>query len=641
MPKTDFEKAQGSLGALFDILQIRRVVCVDDEYITSVSPDDIIALCTKAGTPACQQVFELTSAFFDGGPDVWEPRLREHWDELDEQTQRRAYQQLQFQLNTSVEIADVIAMCKKLGTDVCATLPELQEISFAEGADWEADLTTRWDVSESETRNKLYRELQFRDRDDERIDAVAASTLAGLLHGYELLELTPDEWYGRRNTLLEEAKTLKTLFLFDQDLHRAGKRVDEGIRIIKGVLKDTDATILCGLLSHTFSQLEAYDLWYEWAKNMRINRNRFIPLSKRLLHGDFSIFARMVKLTLLNTPCAQLREMVGKKIRAAQVDAHTKVKTISIYDFEHIVFRASAHEGVWEPDTLFRIFGLFHRSATLKLAREDDTLHKLARKIREVSAINTESPEAPKRTSWKIQRLDIYDEAAYINGLHMAIELGDIFVKEGGAKQYILLAQPCDLMVRSSGIRKTTITEALLARIVNRLPVNKSGIPTDPENYYELQYFDEDDGSSRYVSFRETQAVKLDVLDMCAYNADGVARLKVDNECPPNLIPAWEKHHSVLCRHAAEIIEKYRGLADRGIATDVLKLTIPQSSNEKLFAAEINLPQNTIKYKCKRLGRLRQPQATAMLSRFANYMARAALEMDFGRELPDEEDAED
>src|SRR2546426_11891170 len=101
--------------------------------------------------------------------------------------------------------------------------------------------------------------------------------------------------------------------------------------------------------------------------------------------------------------------------------------------------------------------------------------------------------------------MEFYEDDAYLNPHFLPIELGDIFQKDGAAgKKYMLLAQPSDLMVRPTGLRK--LKEGFLVEIID-------GEPKDPNSHAELEYFDPEQPTKYFVSFKKAYAIKLEVLD--------------------------------------------------------------------------------------------------------------------------------
>lgn len=572
MDASSTETAQQAITQLFKFMDIKRVVCVDDEYAFNVS------------------------------------------------------------------IEEFIAVCSVLKPTVLQAIPELASFAFDEADIWPAQLRTKWEEFEEDMKIQLYRQILLL-KDNGETDAKDAGILGNLLAGHELQELSPSQWNDMKGQLLQDVVNHKTLFLFDQNLIRDGGSETGGITLIQEILSSEEYSdkVMCGLLSSTFEPDIEIERWHEYAKDYNIDRDKFVLISKRRLSEDPLGFARMVKLTVLNTHCRVMKEKVSAVLHAVNQQIQERVEEINIYDFEHIVFHSSNREGVWEPDTLFRIYGVYQRVAARKQAREDEELHALAGRIRSVSNISTKSNGIPPLNSWKIQRMEMYEGNEYLNSLHMPIELGDIFEQSSG-KKYILLAQPCDLMVRSDGKRHHAVTEVTLASIVDELPKSKrSGEIVGHDAHYELQYFDETLGVSRFVSFRKAQTVRLFVLDLCVYQDDGSAKLQLESECSSNVIPAWKLHHIELSKVVKKAITRYSDLAQKGVSKDILKLVIPCSSNENLFKGTIDPKQNAISYDFKRIGRLCQPYSGAMLTKYATYIARTAFEHDFGKDIANEQ----
>ena len=572
MDASSKQTAQQAITELFKFMDIKRVVCVDDEYASTVSIEEFIAVCSVLNPTDLQAIPELAPFVFDE-EDIWRVQLRAKWEEFEEDTKTQLYRQ--------------ILLLKGNG--------------------------------ETDTKD--------------------AGILGSLLAGHELQELSPSQWKKMKGQLLQDVVNHKTLFLFDQNLIRDGGSETGGITLIQEILSSEEYSdkVMCGLLSSTFEPDIEIARWHEYAKDYTLDRDKFVLISKRRLSEDPLGFARMVKLTVLNTHCRVMKEKVSTVLHTVNQQAQNRVEEINIYDFEHIVFHSSNREGVWEPDTLFRIYGLYQRAAARQQAREDAELHALAGRIRNVSNISTKSNGVPPLNSWKIQRMEMYERHEYLNSLHMPIELGDIFQQTNG-KKYILLAQPCDLMVRSDGKRHHAVTEVTLAGIVDAMPKKKSSSEiVGHDAHYELQYFDETSGVSRFVSFRKAHTVRLFVLDLCVYQDDGSAKLQLEKECSANVIPTWKLHHIEISKGVRKAITRYADFANKGSARDILKLLIPCSSNENLFKGTIDPQLNTISYDFARVGRLCQPYSGAMLTKYATYIARTAFEHDFGKDIEDEQ----
>jgi hypothetical protein len=191
------------------------------------------------------------------------------------------------------------------------------------------------------------------------------------------------------------------------------------------------------------------------------------------------------------------------------------------------------------------------------------------------------------------------------------------------AKRYVLLAQPCDLMVRTDGKRNPFINEGVLAEIVVG-PIN------DRDSHGELQFFDEGSDAQDFVSFKRTHSVRLSVLDMCAYNAGGEASLELEAPCPDRVIPAWKVHYEKLVDELGKLVRRAEELTKKGIAPKIASTLVARCSNSPLFVPTIDVAAKKVSFNVKRVGRLKQSRAAALLSKYANCMARQAFDHDFG-----------
>ena len=277
-----------------------------------------------------------------------------------------------------------------------------------------------------------------------------------------------------------------TLLMVDEDFSKEeGGTRDTGITIIREVMSAAPADkILCALLSHNprFQIETLHESWKTLCQREGLSQSKFVLIPKKLIRDLPMAFAWLVKLALLNGRVDSLKTTARMILQAAEENAQKRLDGIDIYDFDQIVFRSSRREGVWEPDTLFRVFGLFHQDETRKLAKQSAALYKLADGVRAISLISTSSFAAPNYNTMALQRLERYELAEYLNAHYVPIELGDIFQKTGdSAKRYVLLAQPCDLMVRTDGKRNPFINEGVLAEIV-------TGPMDDRDSHGELQF---------------------------------------------------------------------------------------------------------------------------------------------------------
>lgn len=494
------------------------------------------------------------------------------------------------------------------------TIDELKDISFSVDPDiWKESLRKRWESLEKEQQIRV-RNLLIPD-EDTKLNITFRSILPIEI---SLIPLSLDEWDKEKQGYIGQADIL---FLFDQDFHNESHGTEEtGYTLIKEVSRACDAR--CALISHKYTTDEAYEKWGINAEKYDIKKSRFVLISKELLREtELFGFIHMLKLMVLNDYCGDLLSQITNVIKESYEGAIEKITNLDIYNFDHAVFRTSYEEGTWEPDTLLRLFGIYQKEIVRNKSKNNANIHQLATKIRGISCINTKLSSLTIGNSLQLQRGEMYETADHLNKIHLPIELGDIFQKENG-KNYILLGQPCDLMMRSEGYRYYDIFESIVAEIV---PNNSS-----KTYYYELKYF-ENTGKSAFVNFKQIFTINLCVLDLCVYQDNGEAIYISGKPCPEIVIPSWKVYYHEIIRHYEKAITRYYEFQKNGQKRDVLYLIIPKSSRENLFKSivKIDKKEKTISYDCKRVGRLCQPYSGAMLTEFANYIARAAFEHDW------------
>ncbi len=283
---------------------------------------------------------------------------------------------------------------------------------------------------------------------------------------------------------------------------------------------------------------------------------------------------------------------------------------------------------------LFRLHALFHRLESRRLAHAGGTLETIAGKLRAVSGIPTNCDMfALFSSAWVLQREEMYESGSHINENHLPIEVGDIFERSGTSsqKRFILLAQPCDLMVRGDGKRHPEIDRVPLAEVVC---VEKA-----PYCSEELPYYGSSSKENWYVKLKLVHQIRLCILDLCALNEDGVARIIVGGDAPSSIRPAWKERYSILSRTNERTVRKAALLApnaDEAKAVTDAKNAIARDLegvlfNEALFKGGMTEVGGvrTVTYNCKRVARLARTRAIGLLMSYTASLCRPAYDRDF------------
>jgi len=538
-------------------------------------------------------------------------------------------------------------------------IEKFHDIIWENDVAWENQLTQMWDASDKKEREELtnqINEIIGKDNSTE-MDNKYSSLLKDKIKplGVELEELSYSEWkekYGPwGENLLGNPGQEKALFLIDKDLSKeSGCSPDQGVRIIEKLLEnDKDNKLMCGLWSHTIKSKTERDEWMKIARDYDIDQDRLVLISKENLESNHEDFFKRLRLPIISKYCKELKNQASSVLDTASKKSIAEINDLDFYDFEDSIFRSSYNEGAWEINTLFRLYNIHHKYFFRNEILNNSDLSKITDKIRQINQ-TMDQPNDDSKKLWKTLRLEYYEDEKHVNCLQMPIESGDIFenYKKDGTpgKKYILLAQPCDLMVRAKypnkGKRARDFHEGILFEIDN-----KPG--EDDDSSYELKYFDEDSRNSMYINFKKKYHILLCILDLCVFNVNGVSQMSSNEEYPINVIPAWQYRFEKLKEKFDRTTEEYNKYLKifkdgncKGIDEGFLKKhLLPKSSHygTALFKPSITIKKNitTIEYNCRRVGRLCKQHAESAWLKYSHLISRKAFDHDFTASGKDEE----
>lgn len=585
MNSSDLEKSKQAVESILNAFEVTKVVYVDDAN-SGDTPliENVVASALNIGTAMLKELFPELNAANLNDSDILKQHVKEVWLQLEPSTQLIR--------GTALLQADQ----KINGTDIC--------------------------------------------------DEIYVSILSGLVSEEKLVNLSPAQWEEQENQYIQASKDERILFLFDRDFSNANNVGDSdgGIKIIEKLLgKNDTGNLICGLLTHTINPETMLVAWEDISKNRHIPKDRFIVIPKLHLTEEPVLFAQALKFVALSPAFSDLKSQTKKILSDAVEAAANKIQEIDIYDLDHIVLKVAAAEGLWEPDMLFRLHSLFHHEEARRLAHEDGKLETIAAKLRTVSGIPIESNTfRVSQNAWTIQQQELYELGDHINKNHLPIELGDIFERVDGnsPKKFILLAQPCDLMIRSNGKRNPEL---------HRIPLIEISPPQDDKvPYYseELPYFGQAPTEKWFVKFKVAHFIRYCILDLCAFNDDGRSQITLDDQVPSRLRPALKNRFEMLTKRWKKAVQKADVLLpanNDGNPVKLAKRQIEEKLRDLLFGEDIfsgklsESPEGirTITCNCRRIARLSKDRAVGLLMSYTANLSRPAYERDFAEGLSD------
>lgn len=394
------------------------------------------------------------------------------------------------------------------------------------------------------------------DRFCPKPEGVIKKKIAPLIHGdgitFEAMGFT--EWNERSENIISSASEAgRILLLLDEKNEFEDERPDlNGEAILRqlamagnGSSLEIDCIVVTGECGSDDELVESHRLYTQIVDAVKESapdlmfRKVFVLAKERLEQADiaetFSLHLDRVELARLGQDLALktrdvLQHAVGESIRW--------LNEITLPEFHSSIFLSSQNEGAAEIDTLVRLVSIKQRSALEKRLRAGDDLRKCIEQIRGYSTRSLGAIQSASFDQLKMLRQEEFERTGnHINELLAPIACGDVFEIETRDDEghqssctAILLANPCDLVVRSDGKRK--LNTGFLVRI-DKLEKNAAreiiaGERSAAPLLYSINTGEREDSTTYLFWNSKVEAIPLHVLDLCWNNYDGRASLVDD-----------------------------------------------------------------------------------------------------------------
>lgn len=458
--------------------------------------------------------------------------------------------------------------------------------------------------------------------------------------------LTPLAWFEQRADLIKEcSEERRTLFLFDQELEVDDASLDfhKGSDIIRDMAEKERAGFgtrwFCGMLTHTVEKGDEVAAWRRLEKSEKLDLRFFMPIAKSTL-DDAPAFYGAVYRTLINTYCQAMKGLAADAFEEALKEALERFSNLDPIDFEHMVVKSSETEGVSELETLIRLYGIIQKDQVktqiLQKARVGE-FSAAALTVKGIADIGRELSATSQERLCTLRKEELYEGDQLVNGYNDPLRNGDVFeIGEGSEiKLWVLIAQPCDIMVRSNGerARENNFKVAVLARL--HIPEPEDAPESSDDLCFSLDHYDHNGARPAFVQFAHATPANLHVLDLAVLNKDG--RCQLNSVPDENLkLPsrAWEQRDQTLRKYFERVtrqIEGARTAHNDKVADLLAAAVIPRASPKKAFANLGTYDKGSYTYPIRRRDRIRDPLATSLLSAFSRYLARDARAHDYSR----------
>lgn len=343
--------------------------------------------------------------------------------------------------------------------------------------------------------------------------------------------------------------------------------------------------------------------------------------------------------------------------RAASAYVSTAVSLLDLEPerLEQYVYNRGATEGVSELHVVERAL----TAGTSKVLRtffgSDPVIHDAIRSLRALQTVALDTPPLSAGSILNdLRDTEVWDDANTINIAFTPLANGDVFCFDetdpnspNSPRLFVLLGQPCDIMLRANGKR-----ESDAGLMVPLIELNDDGTPiADPNDPDEDEKIKAPEipfrikGKRFKLNIRQIAYARLAVLDLACFRADGCVRVEQGQTAPAFLLPGGQ---SIYDNRTAAAENSLNGPVPAAVPAgiyapidDRLLLTMNDGDlwnrvrlGKRLAAFNVNghhlgpLPDR-VTWFLRRDGRIRAPYSAFLLERALRTLGRRAFDADY------------
>ena len=482
----------------------------------------------------------------------------------------------------------------------------------------------------------IYKELQGAGPDVDDLNDGQFELFEGLLKDgrVELIKLSFGDWLARKDELVYNDEVL---YLIDYENKREDSSIN-GKSILEYITqKDVVpfSIVFTQICEPNDEQEKAADLYASVGSGE--SSRQFSVMSKRRLLGKEELedldtaFAPPLKRLAIGHTYRKVATICVEGYKKGMSKALDQLDSMPITDMYRAIFERTWEEGASEVDVVCRVLNVAQRKAMFDeiiataASRNGGNFFPALTTLRSLSDIEITSEIA--RVDPYIAELhnaEVFD-SDIINKMHLPLSCGDIFQKTVDGKpvgpKYILLAQPCDLMVRRDATRNSAegtfvqlkeLTEEEYAKFSEFDATDTLEKTNKIQKKYEITKYN---GTTTLAHFYHPITVNLCVLDYCVWNQNGEVKFNCKN--PPResrmFLEGWLKR-------LREVSETCRG----GFPAAYRVLCFINGPEE--FKERPDPTNGDLRFPLQRIGRLRSPFAEAVMNAYLASLGRPAFD---------------
>ncbi len=459
-------------------------------------------------------------------------------------------------------------------------------------------------------------------RPDRGVEDQYLAALQELLKSHQPQQLTPNQWQVRADELLNRAESEPTLFLIDQRLGDGR----EGGSLVKDLLtRASEGCFFCILTADVGIESE-FDYWQRMCSDYDFTPGQVGIVAKEHLTDNQIGFARMLKISLTASEVEEVRSGVMNATRQGLEAGLERFGELDLPTLTSIAFESSHIEGAWEVETILRVVRAFVDESLDNHVYGNSKIADAVKTIGAAASVGTGTDERLIEAAFEIQHAERYVTSDYLAERRMALANGDLFEitdPSGTTSLWVLVAQACDLAIRSNGKRNGSPTHLTVVPVEHKTNAPKGA-------HVELLHYFPPDSARAFARLTMPAYVPTAILDLAAFSATGEAVWTRGVEMDAMRVAGWEKR-------ATKVSEQFEGALhdhdhlDHDSRRRISELSLPAVHDPEILPS---VHGDAIRYPIRRVGRLRERQAEAVLQAFGLALSRTAEVHDLARISP-------
>ena len=417
----------------------------------------------------------------------------------------------------------------------------------------------------------------------------------------------------------------RVLWMIDDDFQKAGGSAKDGTNLIKTFVSNHKANNIYALTSGQLGDMENETFRSYLSTNPSEGLLACIIHKHQIIDKSYTELYNQMYFGFRGNYSGTIVSQIKDTLLAAAANAGTTIESIEDEAIHKVFFLASKSEGTSPLDTFQRLMMIILKTdISKKLCENYDSISKLIYDYSNLcSWCDTENNnENDIKIIRQLRAEECYD--FNINSMYSPVSYGDIFTINN--KNYFLINQSCNIVIRSNGQRKSQCATLLL--IENNINFEDSNFSL---SHYELKHFK---NNRQYcISYNKAINIDFSVLDLCCLNSDGYIRLENDFN-----FESVKYRYSVgmaigltsSINHNIKLSEEYNLIEANKSTFSVADIISKVRNIYKDNSTELQIEFiDGVHYNGKRTCRLNQNITDDICGKYSEYHSRKGLDFDF------------